>query len=130
MRDFNSMANTTETLISSQRQLLYDVSHELRSPLARLNVALDLLRRRVGEVPALNRMQIDLQRLNETIGRLLTVAKLEASSDPAEFCAGRPTGPCCQHCRRRGLRGTGTRNARRSGRISRPGSARRSESPA
>ena len=80
VRDFNSMATTTETLISSQRQLLYDVSHELRSPLARLNVALDLLRRRVGEVPALNRMEIDLQRLNETIGRLLTVAKLEASS--------------------------------------------------
>ena len=46
VRDFNRMANTTETLISSQRQLLYDVSHELRSPLARLNVALDLLRRR------------------------------------------------------------------------------------
>jgi two-component system sensor histidine kinase CpxA len=80
VRDFNKMANTTETLISSQRQLLYDVSHELRSPLARLNVALDLLRSRVGEVPALNRMQIDLQRLNETIARLLTVAKLEASS--------------------------------------------------
>jgi two-component system sensor histidine kinase CpxA len=80
VRDFNRMANTTETLISSQRQLLYDVSHELRSPLARLNVALDLLRGRVGEVPALNRMQVDLQRLNETIGRLLTVAKLEASS--------------------------------------------------
>jgi two-component system, OmpR family, sensor histidine kinase CpxA len=38
-----------------------------------------LLRGRVGEVPALNRMQVDLQRLNETIGRLLTVAKLEAS---------------------------------------------------
>ena len=80
VRDFNSMANTTETLISSQRQLLYDVSHELRSPLARLNVALDLLRGRVGEVPAVSRMQVDLQRLNETIGRLLTVAKLEASS--------------------------------------------------
>jgi len=79
VRDFNSMANTTENLISSQRQLLYDVSHELRSPLARLNVALDLLRRRVGEVPALNRMQVDLQRLNQIIGRLLTVAKLEAS---------------------------------------------------
>jgi two-component system, OmpR family, sensor histidine kinase CpxA len=79
VRDFNRMANTTENLISSQRQLLYDVSHELRSPLARLNVALDLLRRRVGEAPALNRMQVDLQRLNETIGRLLTVAKLEAS---------------------------------------------------
>jgi two-component system sensor histidine kinase CpxA len=80
VRDFNRMASKTEGLISSQRQLLNDVSHELRSPLARMNVALDLLRRHVGEDPALNRMEIDLQRLNEMIGRLLTVAKLEAAS--------------------------------------------------
>ena len=80
VRDFNRMADKTEDLISSQRQLLYDVSHELRSPLARMNVALDLLRRQVGEYPAMKRMQIDLQRLNDTIARLLTVAKLEASS--------------------------------------------------
>jgi two-component system sensor histidine kinase CpxA len=80
VRDFNRMANKTEHLISSQRQLLYDVSHELRSPLARMNVALDLLRGRVREDPALNRMEIDLQRLNEMMGRLLTVAKLEATS--------------------------------------------------
>src|SRR5258708_10424898 len=80
VRDFNRMANKTEHLISSQRQLLYDVSHELRSPLARMNVALDLLRGRVREDPALNRMEIDLQRLNERIGRLLTVAKLDTTS--------------------------------------------------
>jgi two-component system, OmpR family, sensor histidine kinase CpxA len=80
VRDFNQMAGKTEDLISSQRQLLNDVSHELRSPLARMNVALDLLRRRVGEDPALNRMETDLQRLNEMIGRLLTVAKLDAAS--------------------------------------------------
>jgi two-component system, OmpR family, sensor histidine kinase CpxA len=80
VRDFNQMAGKTEDLISSQRQLLYDVSHELRSPLARMNVALDLLRRRTGEDPALARLEIDLQRLNEMIGRLLTVAKLEAIS--------------------------------------------------
>jgi two-component system, OmpR family, sensor histidine kinase CpxA len=80
VREFNQMAGKTENLISSQRQLLNDVSHELRSPLARMNVALDLLRRRVGEDPALNRMEIDLQRLNEMIGRLLTVAKLDAAS--------------------------------------------------
>jgi two-component system sensor histidine kinase CpxA len=80
VRDFNRMAEKTEHLISSQRQLLYDVSHELRSPLARMNVALDLLRGRVREDPALNRIGIDLQRLNEMIGRLLTVAKLEATS--------------------------------------------------
>jgi two-component system, OmpR family, sensor histidine kinase CpxA len=80
VRDFNRMADKTEHLISSQRQLLYDVSHELRSPLARMNVALDLLRGRVHDDPALNRIGIDLQRLNEMIGRLLTVAKLEATS--------------------------------------------------
>jgi len=80
VRDFNRMADQTEHVISSQRQLLYDVSHELRSPLARMNVALDLLRGRVHEDPALDRIEIDLQRLNEMIGRLLTVAKLEAVS--------------------------------------------------
>jgi two-component system, OmpR family, sensor histidine kinase CpxA len=78
--DFNRMADKTEHLIASQRQLLYDVSHELRSPLARMNVALDLLRGRVRDDPALNQMEIDLHRLNEMIGRLLTVAQLEATS--------------------------------------------------
>ena len=80
VRDFNRMASKIESLISSQRQLLNDVSHELRSPLARMNVALDLLRRNAGEHPALRRMEIDLQRLNELIGRLLTIAKLDAAS--------------------------------------------------
>ena len=80
VRDFNLMASKTETLISSQRQLMYDVSHELRSPLARMNVALDLLRRRIGEHTALRHMETDLQRLNELITRLLTVAKLDAAN--------------------------------------------------
>jgi two-component system sensor histidine kinase CpxA len=80
VRDFNRMAARIENLISSQRQLLNDVSHELRSPLARMNVALDLLRRHAGEHPALRRMEIDLQRLNALIGRLLTIARLEAAS--------------------------------------------------
>ncbi len=79
VRDFNLMASKTENLISSQRQLMYDVSHELRSPLARMNVALDLLRRRVGEDSAVRHMETDLQRLNKLITRLLTVAKLDAA---------------------------------------------------
>jgi two-component system sensor histidine kinase CpxA len=80
VRAFNQMADKTEHLISSQRQLVYDVSHEVRSPLARLNVSLDLLRRRGCDDPALDRMETDLRRLNEMIGRLLTIAKLEATS--------------------------------------------------
>src|SRR5690348_5238885 len=48
VKDFNRMADRTEELINSQRQLITDVSHELRSPLARLNVALDLAREQIG----------------------------------------------------------------------------------
>ncbi|HMI50810.1 MAG TPA: ATP-binding protein [Candidatus Saccharimonadales bacterium] len=79
-RDFNRMAGQTEHLIYSQRQLVYDISHELRSPLARLNVALDIIRGRVANDSAVDRMDGDLQQLNEMIGRILTVAKLEATA--------------------------------------------------
>jgi two-component system sensor histidine kinase CpxA len=51
-RDFNTMAARIEELISRQRQLIFDISHELRSPLARLNVALDLAREgKAGNLP-------------------------------------------------------------------------------
>src|ERR1700761_7547767 len=77
VQDFNCMADTNQRVISRQRQLLYDISHELRSPLTRMNVAIDLLRGRVGEDAALTRIETDTERLNELIGRLLTVTKLE-----------------------------------------------------
>ncbi|NUQ26980.1 MAG: HAMP domain-containing protein [Acidobacteriaceae bacterium] len=80
VRDFNSMATRIEELISRQRQLISDVSHELRSPLARLNVALDLGRERKGNDPAFDHMEEDLGLLDEMIGRLLTIAKLDMSA--------------------------------------------------
>lgn len=80
VRDFNAMASRIEELISRQRQLISDVSHELRSPLARLNVALDLGRERKGNDPAFEQMQEDLRLLDEMIGRLLTIAKLDISA--------------------------------------------------
>ena len=58
-----------EELIATQRQLLYDVSHEVRSPLARLNVALDLARERKGEDSTFEHMQQDLDRLDQTMER-------------------------------------------------------------
>jgi two-component system, OmpR family, sensor histidine kinase CpxA len=79
-RDFNSMADQIQQLLTSQRQLLYDISHELRSPLARINVALDTLRTRLHQEPLLGRIEGDLQQLNEMIGRILTVAKLETTA--------------------------------------------------
>jgi two-component system, OmpR family, sensor histidine kinase CpxA len=85
VRDFNTMADRIEELISNQRQLIYDVSHELRSPLARLNVALDLARERKGADAAFLHMEQDLERLSATIGRLLTLARLDTSSEPVEM---------------------------------------------
>ena len=48
MRDFDRMAERLENLVNAQSRLLTDISHELRSPLARLNVALELARQRSG----------------------------------------------------------------------------------
>ena len=49
VRDFDTMAEQIEKLVSAQSRLLKDISHELRSPLARLNVALELARQRTGQ---------------------------------------------------------------------------------
>ena len=84
-RDFNTMAARIEELVSRQRQLIFDISHELRSPLARLNVALDLAREgKAGDLP-FNHMESDLVRLNEMIGRLLTLARLDTATVPVEM---------------------------------------------
>jgi two-component system, OmpR family, sensor histidine kinase CpxA len=77
--DFNFMASRIEELLARQRQLISDISHELRSPLARLNVALDLGRGRKGEDPAFDQMQVDIRLVDDMIGRLLTIAKLDIS---------------------------------------------------
>jgi two-component system, OmpR family, sensor histidine kinase CpxA len=85
VRDFNTMADRIEELISSQRQLISDVSHELRSPLARLNVALDIGRQRKGDDPAFDQMEQDIESMNEMIGRLLSIARLDASTTPVSM---------------------------------------------
>jgi len=85
VRDFNVMARRIEELVSRQRQLIYDISHELRSPLARLNVALDLGRKRNGDDPAFDHMERNLERLNEMIERLLTIARLDTTTTPIEM---------------------------------------------
>jgi two-component system sensor histidine kinase CpxA len=85
VRDFNAMASRIEELISRQRQLIQDISHELRSPLARLNVALDLGRERKGNDSAFDQMEQDIDRMSEMIGRMLTVAKLDAPSAPVQM---------------------------------------------
>jgi two-component system sensor histidine kinase CpxA len=79
MRDFDAMAERLESLVKAQSRLLNDISHELRSPLARLNVALGLARQRANTESAvmLDRIELEAGRLNELIGRLLTLARME-----------------------------------------------------
>jgi two-component system sensor histidine kinase CpxA len=85
-RDFDVMAERVETLIGSQRRLLRDVSHELRSPLARLEVALELARQRAGEAagPPLDRIEREAGRLEEMIEQLLTLERMETEAGAPE----------------------------------------------
>jgi two-component system, OmpR family, sensor histidine kinase CpxA len=83
MRDFDRMAERIEGLVESQSRLLNDVSHELRSPLARLSVALGLAQQKASpEVePSLSRIELEADRLNHLIQRLLTISRLESGTD-------------------------------------------------
>lgn len=77
--DFNFMAERIESLVSSQQRLILDISHELRSPLARLNLALGLAVQRAGPAAqsALDRIDREAGRLNAMIERMLILARLE-----------------------------------------------------
>ncbi|MDT7806869.1 MAG: two-component system, OmpR family, sensor histidine kinase CpxA [Acidobacteriota bacterium] len=81
--DFDAMATRVETLLSAQTRLLRDISHELRSPLARLSVALDLARKRAGVAATadLDRIEREAKRLNEMIGQLLTLSRRESDGN-------------------------------------------------
>jgi len=78
--DFNEMIERIQTLMSAHQELLASVSHELRSPLARLNLALALLRK-VGNATQetiLNRMEQDVTRVDGLLTQLLTFSRLES----------------------------------------------------
>jgi two-component system sensor histidine kinase CpxA len=81
-RDFDHMAERLEVLIGAQRRLLRDVSHELRSPLARLEVALELARNSAGggAEQHLDRIDRESERLNDLIEKLLTLERLESGA--------------------------------------------------
>jgi len=82
-RNFDRMAEQIETLVNAQRDLLGDVSHELRSPLARLTVALGLLQHassaEVNEYAS--RISIEAERLDKMIGQLLTLTRIDSGME-------------------------------------------------
>lgn len=81
--DFDRMAERIETLVTAERRFLADVSHALRSPLARLNVALGLARRQAPFETSehLNRIERETERVNQLIGQLLTMARIDSGVD-------------------------------------------------
>ncbi len=85
-REFDQMAERIENLVTSEKRLTQDISHELRSPLARLNVALELARKKANpETESLiERIATESNRLNEMISRLLVLSKLETGSENFE----------------------------------------------
>lgn len=85
-RDFDNMAERIENLINSQKRLTRDVSHELRSPLARLNVALELAKAKSnGDTGGLlDRIEREGRQLNDMISQILTLSKLESQSETIE----------------------------------------------
>ena len=80
-RDFNFLAVRIDTLINSKQALLRDVSHELRAPLARLQVAAALLERKNGESSETSRIERECERLNVLIGEILNLSRLDETID-------------------------------------------------
>jgi two-component system OmpR family sensor kinase len=83
--DFDSMAAQLQELVAARDRLLADVSHELRTPLARLNLAIGLARQDPSRLAAaLDRIGGEAVKLDEMVGELLTLAKLESGPHKAE----------------------------------------------
>ncbi|MCC7499076.1 MAG: HAMP domain-containing protein [Bryobacterales bacterium] len=79
-RTFDQMAERIQTLMAAERRLLLDISHELRSPLTRLSLAVELARSNEDQETALNRVQKEADRLNSMLGELLQVTRAEGDA--------------------------------------------------
>ncbi|MGR3913110.1 MAG: ATP-binding protein [Gammaproteobacteria bacterium] len=76
-REFDRMSARIEKLVGGHRRLLRDVSHELRSPLSRMQVAATLLENKAGESAEVARIQSEIRRLDALISQLLSLTKLQ-----------------------------------------------------
>ena len=80
-RSFNEMAERLERLITSERRLLSDISHELRSPLARLKFAMKLARTSPDPASAIERIERDVNRIASLVADIVEINVVE--DDPA-----------------------------------------------
>lgn len=86
-REFDVMADRIQTLLADQKGLLRDISHELRSPLARLQIANELARLDAEDVVIehLDRIDLETSRVNELIADILLLAKLDIEQHPEQW---------------------------------------------
>jgi len=80
-RDFDSMAENLQRSAAQQIELSRNISHELRSPLARMRVAVELARQQSGDLPEFARLDDEAERLDALIGQILSYSRLDASPD-------------------------------------------------
>ncbi|EEY37439.1 envelope stress sensor histidine kinase CpxA [Vibrio mimicus] len=79
-RSFNQMVDAVNQMVSGQQRLLSDISHELRSPLTRLRMANALAMRKLGSSSELERIDTEAQRLEQMIGDLLALSRMQTNS--------------------------------------------------
>lgn len=83
-REFDLMAERMERMVNEQQRLLLDISHELRSPLARLVLALELAKQHCSDNSNLARIGREAERMNTLIGQLLTLTRSGSAPFPAD----------------------------------------------
>lgn len=84
-RSFDRMADRISTLLTAERRLLQDVSHELRSPLARMSFAVELARRPDKREFAIERMKSEIERLTDLVSSLLEVTRSEVDPHTGKY---------------------------------------------
>jgi len=84
-RSVNAMAERIQTLLTAERQLLQDVSHELRSPLARLAFEAEMVRKTSDPDAAGSRLRREIDRLSELVGALIDMARAEGEPGSVEM---------------------------------------------
>ena len=85
-QDFDAMAGRLQALVGTREQLLRTIAHELRSPLARLQLAVELARRKDERLDLqLDRIEREGERLDALVGNTLALAKMGALPEPADM---------------------------------------------